>query len=248
MLVYLQPVQLPRLNEIALDPIVLLFTLAISIGAGLLFGAIPILNPARPHMAAALKDSSRGSSEGRERHRARNGLVVAQVGLAAVLLVASGLMVRTFLAIRDVPPGFQNPETVLTMRISIPTAVVADQGQVVRMYEEIAHRIEAIGGVQSVGVSSGITMDGNSNNDPIWVEDFPRGRQQDSGAAPDEIHGPGYLDDGESGDCRPRLDVGRLPQHDGGGASQREPRARILGRTRQGDRQAHSADIEDRLD
>ena len=83
LLVYLQPVQLPRLNEIALDPIVLLFTLAISIGAGLLFGAIPILKYARPHMAAALKDSSRGSSEGRERHRARNGLVVAQVGLAA---------------------------------------------------------------------------------------------------------------------------------------------------------------------
>ena len=173
LLVYLQPAQLPRLNEIALDPIVLLFTLAISVGAGLLFGAIPILKYARPHMAAALKDSSRGSSEGRERHRARNSLVVAQVGLAAVLLVASGLMVRTFLAIRDVPPGFQNPDSVLTMRISIPTAVVADQAQVARLYEEIAHRIEAVGGVESVGVSSSVTMDGNSNNDPIWVEDFP---------------------------------------------------------------------------
>ena len=80
LLVYLQPAQLPRLNEIALDPIVLLFTLAISLGAGLLFGAIPIVKYARPHMAAALKDSSRGSSEGRERHRARNTLVVAQVG------------------------------------------------------------------------------------------------------------------------------------------------------------------------
>ncbi len=193
LLVYLQPVQLPRLNEIALDPIVLLFTLAISIGAGLLFGAIPILKYARPHMAAALKDSSRGSSEGRERHRARNGLVVAQVGLAAVLLVASGLMVRTFLAIRDVPPGFQNPETVLTMRISIPTAVVADQGQVVRMYEEIAHRIEAIGGVQSVGVSSGITMDGNSNNDPIWVEDFPEADSKIPALRRMKYNGPGYF-------------------------------------------------------
>ncbi len=148
LLVYLQPAQLPRLNEIALDPIVLLFTLAISIGAGLLFGAIPILKYARPHMAAALKDSSRGSSEGRERHRARNTLVVAQVALAAVLLVASGLMVRTFLAIRDVPPGFQNPEEVLTMRISIPSAVVADRDQVARLHEEIAHRLEAVGGVE----------------------------------------------------------------------------------------------------
>jgi putative ABC transport system permease protein len=173
LLVYLQPAQLPRLNEITLDPIVLLFTLGISLGAGLLFGAIPILKYARPHMASALKDSSRGSSEGRERHRARNTLVVAQVALAAVLLVASGLMVRTFIAIRDVPPGFQRPEAVLTLRISIPTAVISDQAQVARMHEEIANRIAAIGGVESVGVTSAITMDGNSNNDPIWVEDFP---------------------------------------------------------------------------
>ena len=173
LLVYLQPAQLPRLNEIALDPIVLLFTLAISLGAGLLFGTIPIVKYARPHMAAALKDSSRGSSEGRERHRARNTLVVAQVALAAVLLVASGLMVRTFLAIRDVPPGFQNPEAVLTLRLTIPSAVVPDRDQVARLHEEIVHRLEAVGGVESVGVSSSITMDGNSNNDPIWVEDFP---------------------------------------------------------------------------
>jgi putative ABC transport system permease protein len=193
LLVYLQPVQLPRLNEIALDPIVLLFTLAISIGAGLLFGAIPIVKYARPRMAAALKDSSRGSSEGRERHRARNSLVVAQVGLAAVLLVASGLMVRTFLAIRDVPPGFQNPESVLTMRISIPTAVVADQGQVARLHEEIAHRIEAIGGVESVGVSSSITMDGNSNNDPIWVEDFPEADTKIPALRRMKYNGAGYF-------------------------------------------------------
>jgi predicted permease len=173
LLVYLQPAQLPRLNEITLDPIVLLFTLGVSLIAGLLFGAIPILKYARPQMASALKDSSRGSSEGRERHRARNTLVVAQVALAAVLLVASGLMVRTFIAIRDVPPGFQRPEQVLTLRISIPTAVVSDQAQVARMHEEIQHRIEAIGGVESVGVTSSVTMDGNSNNDPIWVEDFP---------------------------------------------------------------------------
>jgi predicted permease len=174
LLLYLQPAQLPRLNEIRLDPIVLLFTLAISLAAGLLFGAIPILKYARPHMASALKDSSRGSSEGRERHRARNTLVVAQVALAAILLVASGLMVRTFLAIRDVPPGFRNPESVLTFRISIPTAVVGDLDQVARMHEEIARRLEAVAGVDSVGLTSSVTMDGNDNNDPIWVEDVPQ--------------------------------------------------------------------------
>jgi len=173
LLVYLQPAQLPRLNEITIDPIVLAFTIAISLAAGLLFGAIPIVKYARPHMAAALKDSSRGSSEGRERHRARNTLVVAQVALAAVLLVASGLMVRTFLAIRDVAPGFRHPEEVLTLRISIPTAVMKDDSQVAQAHEQIARSIEAIPGVESVGIASSVTMDGNSNNDPIWVEDFP---------------------------------------------------------------------------
>src|SRR4029078_3160383 len=92
------------------------------------------------------KDSSRGSSEGRERHRARNSLVVAQVALAAVLLVASGLMVRTFLAIREVAPGFTNPDAVLTFRITIPSAVVADIDQATRMHEEIVHRIEGVDG------------------------------------------------------------------------------------------------------
>ena len=163
LLLYLQPAQLPRLNEIRLDPIVLLFTLAISLAAGLLFGAIPILKYARPHMASALKDSSRGSSEGRERHRARNTLVVAQVALAAILLVASGLMVRTFLAIRDVPPGFRNPESVLTFRISIPTAVVGDLDQVARMHEEIARRLEVhrtVPGVEAEpAVPQGVQVD-----------------------------------------------------------------------------------------
>jgi predicted permease len=193
LLVYLQPAQLPRLNEITLDPIVLLFTLGISLAAGLLFGAIPILKYARPHMASALKDSSRGSSEGRERHRARNTLVVAQVALAAVLLVASGLMVRTFVAVRDVPPGFQNPEQLLTLRISVPTALVADQGQVARLHEEIVHRIEAIGGVDSVAVSSSVTMDGNSNNDPIWVEDFPEADSKIPALRRMKYIGPGYF-------------------------------------------------------
>lgn len=173
LLLFLQPAQLPRLNAITIDPMVLGFTLAISLAAGLLFGAIPIAKYARPRLAAALKDSSRGSSEGRERHRARNTLVVAQVGLATVLLVASGLMIRTFLAIRDVPPGFVAPEQVLTLRISIPEAVIADPVQAASAFQQIARNIEGVPGVVSVGVTSSITMDGNNNNDPVAVEDFP---------------------------------------------------------------------------
>jgi predicted permease len=173
LLLYLRPAQLPRLEEITLDPLVLVFTLGLSLLAGLLFGILPVFKYARPQLANALKDSSRGSSEGRERHRARNTLVAAQVAMAVVLLVGSGLMIRTFLAMRDVKPGFVRPEEVLTLRISIPQAVIADEAQTARTHEQIAHRIEAIAGVQSVGLSSTIALDGNDNNDPVFIEDFP---------------------------------------------------------------------------
>jgi putative ABC transport system permease protein len=173
LLVYLEPARLPRLAEITLDPIVLLFTLAVSILAGLLFGVIPVLRYARPNVVDTLKDSSRGSSDSRGRHRARNTLVVAQVALAVVLLVGSGLMIRTFLAMRDVPPGFVRPEEVLTMRISIPDAVIADPQQVAATHEQIQRRIQTISGVRSAGLSSSVTMDGRNSSDPIFVEDFP---------------------------------------------------------------------------
>jgi putative ABC transport system permease protein len=120
-----------------------------------------------------LKENGRGSSDGRERHRTRNTLVVAQVALALVLLVASGLMIRTFTEMRNVPPGFTNPEGVLTVRITIPAAVVADPVEVARTYDQIQQRLASIPGVTSVGASSSITMDGNDSNDPIFAEGVP---------------------------------------------------------------------------
>jgi predicted permease len=99
--------------------------------------------------------------------------VVAQVALALVLLVASGLMIRTFAAMRDVNPGFINPDDVLTMRIAIPSALIEDPRQVTQTHEQILRRIEAIPGVTSVGQSSSITMDGWDSNDPIFAEGVP---------------------------------------------------------------------------
>jgi putative ABC transport system permease protein len=173
LLLGLEPSRLPRLNEITIEPIVMAFTLAISIVAGLLFGLAPILKYARPQLANALKENGRGSSDGRERHRTRNTLVVAQVALALVLLVASGLMIRTFTAMRNVPPGFTNPEQVLTVRINVPFALIEDPVQVALTHEQIHNGLSAIPGVTSVGTSSSITMDGNDSNDPVFAEGVP---------------------------------------------------------------------------
>lgn len=173
LLAALNPAELPRLDEIALDPVVVFFALALSMVAGLLFGLIPVLKYANPRLAATLKEGGRGSSDGRERHRARNGLVVAQVALALVLLVGSGLMVRTFVAMRNVAPGFSNPADVLTLRVVIPETVIKDPLQAGQALEQIRERIAALAGVSSVAMASSITMDGNDSNDPIWAEDKP---------------------------------------------------------------------------
>jgi predicted permease len=100
-------------------------------------------------------------------------LVVIQVALALVLLIGSGLMLRTFQALRNVQPGFTSPETVQTLRISIPQAQVGDPERTMRMESEILDKLAAIPGVTSVAAANSITMDGADNNDPIFVEDRP---------------------------------------------------------------------------
>jgi putative ABC transport system permease protein len=174
LLLSLSPGGIPRLEDIAISPVVLVFTLAISVLSGLLFGLLPVFKYVRPNLVSALKEGGRSSGEGKEHHRIRNGLVVAQIGLALVLLVSSGLMVRTFQALSKVSPGFENPLEVLTVRISIPQAEAAEDNRAVRTHEQIMHRIEQVPGVVSVGMSTSVTLDGNTQNDPILVEDFPQ--------------------------------------------------------------------------
>jgi predicted permease len=173
LLIAMGPESIPRLEEISIDPSVLVFTLGVPVFSGILFGLIPVFKYARPDLTSALKEGGRTLSEGKERHRARCGLVVSQIALALALLVCSGLMIRTFQALRKVQPGFVRPEEVLTLRISIPEAEISEDEKAVRAHEQIVRRIEQIPGVESVGLSTSITMDGNDSNDPIFVEDFP---------------------------------------------------------------------------
>jgi len=165
------PANLPRLEAISIDGPVLLFTLAISLVAGLLFGLIPVFKYAGPRLNATLRQGGRNSSDGRERHRARSVLVVVQVALALVLLIGSGLMIRTVRALKQVPPGFTQPEQILTLHVSIPDAEVPKPEQATRTYNNILEKVAAIPGVTAAGMVNSITMDGNSDNDPIFAAD-----------------------------------------------------------------------------
>lgn len=171
MLVRISPSGLPRVQEIGIDGVSLVFTFFIALLASIFFGLVPVFRYAGPRVAGALRSGGRTMSAGRERHRTRGALVVVQVALALVLLISSGLMIRTVAALRDVRPGFTQPNELLTMRLSIPSAQVPKPEQVTRMYNDIVEKISSIPGVESVAVTSSVTLDGNTSNDPIYAQD-----------------------------------------------------------------------------
>jgi predicted permease len=167
----LAPRGLPRVNEIGIDGWVLLFTLGLALFSSLLFGAIPIFKYAGARLATGLREGARGLSQSREQNRARSVLVVVQVALALVLLICSGLMARTFVALTKVQPGFSHAEELQTFALSIPKADVAEDENVLLKFEEIMRKVAAVPGVSSVGITTSIPMDGNSSFDPVFAED-----------------------------------------------------------------------------
>ncbi|MGB8538330.1 MAG: ABC transporter permease [Acidobacteriaceae bacterium] len=177
LLVSMAPTGLPRVHEIGIDLPVLFFTLGLSLLTSLLIGLIPILKYAGATVNSGLREGGRGLSQSRERHRARKALVVVQVALALVLLICSGLMIRTFRGLMHVSPGFVGPDAVQTFRFYIPETQIPDAQaeRVVRMDEEILNKLAAIPGVSSVSFSTAVPMDGVNSNDLLFAQDHVYG-------------------------------------------------------------------------
>ena len=154
------PANLPRLNEIALDLPVLGFALGVSVVAGLLFGLVPILRIARQRLSNV---GGRWASAGKHQYRSQNVLVVIQVALALVLLVSSGLMIRTFQNLRSVAPGFSDPETVQTVRLSMQGTGATGITTLAHMSELILERLTAIPGVTSAAYTGSLPMEPATN-------------------------------------------------------------------------------------
>jgi predicted permease len=177
-LVTIGPANLPRLDEISIDARTLGFTLVLSVLSGLLLGLIPALKYAGPRPSLALRSTGRTISVSRERHRARNLLVVGQVAMALVLLVSAGLMIRTFEALRTVEPGFTDAQHLQLMRISIPDSLIQEPERVTRIQHGVLDELAAIPGVKSAGFVSEMPMEGfDSAWDEIYIEDkvYPAG-------------------------------------------------------------------------
>jgi predicted permease len=170
-LIALAPSDLPRLNDIGIDGFVLLFALGVTVVACLLLGSMPALRYAGIRVGTGLREMGRSVSASRERHRTRNALVVIQVGLALVLLVSSGLMIRTFRALLHVQPGFTAPAEVQTFHVHIPEATVKAPEQVIRIDQAILQKIEALPGISSADISGAVPMDAGAESDPLYVKD-----------------------------------------------------------------------------
>jgi predicted permease len=166
----LAPTGLPRLNEIGIDRRIVLFALATSLLSSVVFGLFPVLKYAGKELGTRLREGGRSLSESRGRHRSRGLLVIVQVALALVLLVASGLMIRTFLALTRTDPGFVAPSQIQTVRVYIPDAAVTNPN-VLHLEAAILHKLDAIPGVTSASISRTAPMDGSSWDDPLYARD-----------------------------------------------------------------------------
>jgi len=167
----MNPARLPRLELIAVDTTSVLFTLGVSVAAGLAFGAIPVLKHARVRLNEALRAGGRNASSSRDRNITRNTLTIVQVALALVLLIGSGLMIRTFQSMRRVQPGFTEPASLQTLRIAIPEDVAKDDARVLLTQQGLVDALAALPGVTSVSVISALPMTGMSSQDPVAASD-----------------------------------------------------------------------------
>ena len=195
LLVAMKPTGLPRLNEIGIDGPVLFFTFGLALFVSLVIGLIPVIRYVGAGLHSGLREGGRALSQSRERHRARKTLVVVQVALALVLLICSGLMIRTFQALMHVSPGFTDPETLQVFHLFIPESRVPDTQRdgVVRMQQEIENKIAAIPGVSSVTFASTIPLEGFSQNDPIFARDHTYAQGELPAIRRFKFITPGYL-------------------------------------------------------
>lgn len=160
--------------DVGLDGTVLLFTFGVALATGVLFGLFPVVSVLRSDPAGTLKEEGRGQGGGRRAARVRQGLVVAEVALALVLLVGAGLLVRTIAALAGEDPGFTT-ENLLLAQVDLPEAKYAEPHQIAAFFDHTLERVRALPGVESAGVISNAPFSGNSSSGSYEIEGYTPG-------------------------------------------------------------------------
>lgn len=169
LMAFIPPGSLPSEAVVRMDWRVVLFTLGAALSTALVFGLVPAVQSSRAAVHDSLKESARSSTGGRQTHRARNGLVVAETALALTLLVAAALLMKSFQRMQAVRVGF-NPDRVLHLQLNLPLAKYPQPVHLAAFYEQALERLQALPGVLSVGGNSGLPFSGNSMGMPVVPE------------------------------------------------------------------------------
>jgi predicted permease len=161
------PGQMPRLDEVGINSGVLLFTFVVCVGSGLLFGLVPALESSRPSLSDPLKENNRSSSSA-SAYRTQRALLVVEVGLAMLLMVGSGLLIRSFVRLTDVNPGIQT-DHVITAAISLPNKY-SNPAQVTQFWQQFLEKVQTLPGVKAAGITMSLPPNLLAITNPFTVE------------------------------------------------------------------------------
>jgi putative ABC transport system permease protein len=191
----LGPDSIPRLSEVSINSRALGFTIALSLVTGVIFGLVPALQVSKLNLNEALKEGGRSANASSARHnRVRAALVVSQVALALVLLIGAGLMIKSFLRLREVDPGF-NAENILTAGISLTRAdYPQDDPRRTAFFQQVIGRVKALPGVASAGAISHLPLGGRGVNMRFTIDGGSPASPTDELAADLRVTSPGYFE------------------------------------------------------
>ena len=194
-LLALNPGDIPRIGEhgaaVGIDWRVLLFTLGVSVFTGILFGLFPAIGAARPNLNATLKEGSNRAGTGFRQSKGRSLLVISEVSLALILLIGAALLIRTYIALRGVNPGF-NPHHVLTLEMSLTGDKYQKTAGVAQLIRDARERLNSIPGVEASASSCCIPLQGGFGL-PFNVVGRPTGKSPYTGGAGWMSASPGYF-------------------------------------------------------
>ncbi len=183
------PIDFPLSLDVGIDWRVLVFSLAVSVAAGAIFGLAPALQAMRPNLVGTLKDTA--AQGGAVKTRLRSVLVVAQIAISLVVLIAAGLVVRTLQQLQTMNPGF-NPQNALTMSFDLGLQGY-DEARGQQFYHQLTERLRSLPGVESAAVSSYIPLSLNYNSRTVFVEGKPAERGDNAPTSMNASAGPGYF-------------------------------------------------------
>jgi putative ABC transport system permease protein len=171
-LIALGPADLPRLDEIRVNGVVVAFTLGVAMVTSIIFGLAPALQASRPQVEQSLRETSRGSTGGLRSHRLRSAFVVGQIALSLVLLVGAGLLIRSFSQLRAVRPGFE-PSDVMTFWQALPKARYGEVDQQVQFFDKLLPKLAALPGIENAGMVSPLPFGGNDRGSTFTIGGQP---------------------------------------------------------------------------